>query len=75
MPGGAPREVIFEITQIGGAARCAAVDVETGVEAIIQGPASAARADLEALALRKLERLLSTQPGSNPTAKRPGKLV
>lgn len=75
MPGGAPREVIFEITQIGGVARCAAVDVETGAEAIIQGPASAARADLEALALRKLERMLTAQAGSGPTVKRPGKLV
>jgi len=75
LAGGTPREVIFEITQIGSAARCAAVDVATGVEAIVQGPATAQRSDLEALALRKLEWLLSTQAGSKPTAKRPGKLV
>jgi hypothetical protein len=79
LPGGAPREVIFEITQIGGVARVAAVDVATGLEAIVQGPANAARADLEALALRKLERMLAAQDGSHGDAsappRRPGKLI
>lgn len=66
------REVIFEITEIGGIARVAAIDVATGVEVVIQGPANAARADLEALAGRKLARALEKRavPGA-----RPGKLV
>jgi hypothetical protein len=52
------RPVIFEFVQQGAYMRVAAVDEETGLEAIIVGPANAARADLQALALRKLERLL-----------------
>jgi hypothetical protein len=53
------REVIFEIVRIGDIQRVAAVDVETGVEVVIQAPASAALADARALALRKLERALA----------------
>jgi hypothetical protein len=57
---GAPeREVIFEIIRVGDVQRIAAVDVETGVEVIVQAPANAALVDARALALRKLERALA----------------
>lgn len=55
------REVLFEIVRIGDIQRVAAVDVETGVEVVIQAPASAALADARALALRKLERALASR--------------
>jgi hypothetical protein len=67
------RTVYFEMVAIGGAVRVAAVDSLTGVEAVVTGPVNAARSDLEALALRKLERLLSERPAAPPP--RPGKLV
>jgi hypothetical protein len=63
--------VIFELTVLGDVARMAAVDEATGTEAVVVGPARTARSDLEALALRKLERLLDRRP-SEP---RRGKLV
>ncbi len=52
------REVIFEITYIGSIARVAAVDVATGIEAIIQGPRSAGEVVLKHKALQKLVYLL-----------------
>ncbi len=59
MPAGGARDVIFEFVIQGAYMRVAAVDVETGVEAVTLGPANAARSDLEALALRKLNHLLA----------------
>lgn len=67
-------DVIFEITYVGDAQRVAAVHVATGTEVVIQAPASAARVDVQALALRKLERALSERHGGDPPP-RPGKLV
>lgn len=58
----AEREVIFEITRIGEVQRVAAVDVETGVEAVVMAPVNAALADVRALAMRKLVRLLESAP-------------
>lgn len=55
-------EVIFEIAVVGDAQRVVAVHVATGVEVVIQAPATAALADVRALALRKLERALAQQP-------------
>ncbi len=55
------REIIFEFVQHGAYMRVSAVDVQTGTEAVIVGPVNAARSDLEALALRKLERILTQQ--------------
>ncbi|MEJ1158595.1 DUF6898 family protein [Prosthecomicrobium sp. N25] len=55
------RTVYFEFTQVGPQVRVAAIDGATGVEVVIVGPATAARADLEALALRKLERRLAKE--------------
>ncbi|WP_271201339.1 DUF6898 family protein [Methylopila turkensis] len=47
-------ETLFEITIIGAAARCAAIDAATGVEVVVTGPANAAETHLKTLALRKL---------------------
>lgn len=68
------RHVIFEFTRIGDQTKVAAVDVETGAEAVVFGPASAANADLERLALNKLRYLIDGKPGDAPDT-RPGKLV
>jgi hypothetical protein len=51
----APREVYFEFTAIGPTVRVAAIDALTGIEVTAIGPATAARADLEQLALAKLK--------------------
>ncbi len=67
------REVIFEITRIGDIQRVAAVDVATGAEVVVQAPANAAMADVRALALKKLERMLAGEAGEPP--KRPGTLA
>ncbi len=76
---GEERDVIFEITRIGDAQRVAAVDVATGIEVVVQAPANAALADVRALALRKLKRVLGgdgddgSQGGGEDG--RPGKLI
>ncbi len=67
-------EIIFEITRIGDAQRAAAVHVASGVEVVIQAPASAALVDVRALALRKLRRALAGKPNPSPP-ERPGKLA
>ncbi len=71
-PGGQDRDVIFEITRVGDVQRIAAVDVATGVEVVVQAPASAALADVRALALKKLERALADE---KPAPKRPGTIA
>jgi hypothetical protein len=60
--GDAGEEVIFEITRVGDAQRVAAVHVASGIEVVIQAPASAALVDVRALALRKLRRALAGEP-------------
>jgi uncharacterized protein DUF6898 len=52
-------QVIFEITRVGDVQRIAAIHVATGVEVVIQAPASAALADVRALALAKLRKKLA----------------
>lgn len=77
------RRVYIEITVIGDVARIAAIDADTGVEAVAVGPASAARADLERLALAKLDHILARgggEDGRNPGPSRrpprgPGRIV
>ena len=54
-----PREVYFEFTAIGATMRVAAIDSATGIEVTVIGPVSAARADLERLALAKLKARLA----------------
>ncbi|MEZ5972043.1 MAG: hypothetical protein R3C31_09580 [Hyphomonadaceae bacterium] len=74
---GEEREVIFEITRIGDAQRVAAVDVATGLEVVVQAPASAALADVRALALKKLQWALRCEEGESEGGGdgRPGKLI
>jgi hypothetical protein len=60
-PQGAKRDVIFEFISQGAFTRVSAIDVASGVEAIAVCASSASRVDMETLALRKLERLLSQQ--------------
>jgi len=67
-------EVIIEITRVGDVQRVAAVHVATGVEVIVQAPASAALVHVRALVLKKLERALNEE-GDKPPPDRPGKLV
>ncbi|MCW5723508.1 MAG: hypothetical protein KIS81_00955 [Maricaulaceae bacterium] len=62
------REIIIEFIAIGGAVRVAAVDVQTGEEAVIQAPKSASRDEMERVALAKLAKRL----GLSPENQRPG---
>ena len=55
---GEDREVIFEITRLGDAQRVAAIDVASGVEVVVQAPASAALADVR----RRLPALAHRRP-------------
>ena len=54
-------EVIVEFVRAGGFLRCAAVDVDTGIEASAIGPLSAGEAALERIALGKLKRALAAR--------------
>ncbi len=56
-------EVIIEMRPVGSVVRVAAVDVKTGTEVIVFGPATAAERALEELAVAKLRRRLSTDRG------------
>jgi hypothetical protein len=47
-------EVYFEFKPYGGAVKVTAIDAATGTEVSVMGPASAAQADLERVALQKL---------------------
>jgi hypothetical protein len=49
------REVLFEFTAVGGVVKVAAIDAATAIEVSVMGPAGASKADLERLALQKLE--------------------
>ncbi len=72
--GGDEREVIFETVRVGDVQRVAAIDVETGIEVVVQAPANAALVDVRDLALRKLKRALSAE-SEDPPPPRPGKIV
>ena len=52
---GGSGEVFFEFTVIGRSAKVSAIDAATGVEVSVVAPATAARADLQRLALQKLK--------------------
>lgn len=66
--GGQGREVLFEFTALGGSVKVSAVDVETGVEVSIIGPAHAAPKELQRVALQKLHFRLN-QPHGNAAPK------
>ena len=53
--------VYFEFRAIGNSMRVAAVDADTGIEVHVIAPAATPRADMERLALRKLERRLDRE--------------
>jgi len=61
MPPAQPQEVLFEFTQIGGTMRVTAVDVATGTEVVIQGPASSTAVELRNVARSKLNYVLKKQ--------------
>ena len=48
-------EVYFEFAAIGRSVKVTAIDAASGIEVSVVAPATAARADLQQLALRKLE--------------------
>jgi len=54
-----PRDVYFEFTAIGASVKVVAIDAATGTEVSVVGPAGAAQADLERLALNKLKARLA----------------
>jgi hypothetical protein len=55
------RVVYFEFIAIGNAVKVTAIDSLTGIEVSAMGPANAARADLQRLALQKLKARLSRE--------------
>lgn len=57
-------EVILEMRPVGGVVRVAAIDVATGTEVVIMGPASASPQSLEQVAVAKLRRKLAMDRGS-----------
>ncbi len=58
------REVLFEFTAVGSAVKVIAIDAATGIEVTVVGPASAARFDLQRLALAKLRTRLNRSEGA-----------
>jgi hypothetical protein len=64
MTGDESRNVYFEFTAIGMTVKVSAIDAATGVEVSVMGPASAAQADLERLAIAKLKARLKREPQS-----------
>jgi hypothetical protein len=56
-----PRAVFFEFTIIGAVVKVVAIDAATGTEVSAIGPASAAQADLEQLAVGKLKARLARE--------------
>jgi hypothetical protein len=50
-----PGDVYFEFAVIGRSVKVTAIDAASGIEVSVVAPATAARADLQQLALRKLE--------------------
>jgi hypothetical protein len=56
-------EVIIEMRPVGSVVRVAAVDVASGTEVVVFGPATAPQRALEELAINKLKRRLSTDSG------------
>lgn len=72
----ARKEIYIEYKQIGQAMKVTAIDAETGMEVVIMGPASAAQAHLQKIAVQKLEMQLkkhSEQPDEEPQPPEPKK--
>jgi len=64
MPTKGDSEVIVEMRPVGGVVRVAAIDVASGTEVVIMGPASASPQSLEQVAVAKLKRKLAMDRGS-----------
>jgi hypothetical protein len=56
-------EVIIEMRPVGSVVRVAAIDVASGTDVIVFGPATAPQRALEELAVNKLKRRLSMDRG------------
>ena len=56
-------EIYIEYKQVGQAMKATAVDDATGTEVVVMGPASAARTDLQRVAVRKLQMKLEKVVG------------
>jgi hypothetical protein len=52
-------EVIIEMRPVGAVVRVAAIDVKTGTEVVVMGPANAPQRALEELAINKLKKKLA----------------
>lgn len=65
------REVIFEFVVLGDSVRVAAVDVASGEEVIVTGPANTPQFDLERIAARKLARHLGLSDEVEDESKTP----
>lgn len=63
--GASDREVLFELTAIGGVVRVVAIDAATGIEVTVMGPKTAPRSELQRIAMQKLERRLA-RSGTGP---------
>ena len=73
---GTRKEIYIEYKQVGQAMKVTAIDAETGLEAVIMGPVSAAQTHLQKIAIQKLEMQLkknSDQPDEEPQAPDPKK--
>jgi ABC-type Zn2+ transport system substrate-binding protein/surface adhesin len=64
MPTKGEGEVIVEMRPVGSVVRVAAIDVATGTEVVVMGPASASQQTLEQVAIAKLRRKLAMDKGS-----------
>lgn len=65
------REIIFEFTPIGASVKVTAVDVSSGLEVSVVAPSSAARTELERIALQKLRYMLGRQTNESDDTKKP----
>ena len=65
--GGGGREVIFEFIPLGSSVKATAIDVLTGIEVSVVGPATpAARGELQRIALMKLKQRLAKEGAQPP---------
>lgn len=69
--GGVRREIIFEFTPIGASVKVTAVDVASGLEVSVVAPSSAARSELERIALQKLRYMLARKAEEGTDKKTP----
>jgi hypothetical protein len=69
---GGTREVIFEFTPIGASVKVTAIDVSTGTEVSVVGPAGpASHRELERIALQKLQQRLARETDMPKTPEPP----